>query len=48
MTVSAYFDVTWTGPLLKVDSTGKVVEQDTSIARKLAQHVVDAHVPRRH
>lgn len=48
MTVSAYFDVTWTGPLLKVDSTGKVVEQDTSIARKLAQHVVDAYLPRRH
>ncbi|KAL9532664.1 peptidyl-prolyl cis-trans isomerase [Sphaerulina musiva] len=37
MTVSAYFDVTWTGPLLKVDSTGKVVEQDTSIAPRSAR-----------
>lgn len=29
MVVNAYFDVSWTGPLLKVDQSGKVVEKDS-------------------
>ncbi|EME83492.1 uncharacterized protein MYCFIDRAFT_154089 [Pseudocercospora fijiensis CIRAD86] len=37
MTISAYFDVTWTGPKITVDASGKVVNVDKSDAERSAR-----------
>ncbi|KXS97122.1 hypothetical protein AC578_2904 [Pseudocercospora eumusae] len=37
MTISAYFDVTWTGPKIDVDASGKVTNVDKSDAERRAR-----------
>ena len=34
MAIKTYFDVQWTGPKITVDESGKVTDNDKSIARK--------------
>lgn len=34
MAIKTYFDVQWTGPKLTVDESGKVLDNDKSVARK--------------